>query len=354
MSRKTSQVACRKIKGPGRLQVLHAVEDVIRLAPNKKVERLSRVFIKVNLMSTQVVPGTCTSPWVFEGVLRALREKHSDLEIYFGDADAYGIERAEEAAQNWGLVEVAKKFGARFVNLSKIPSVKQYLGLTLGTADLPSLLFEIDALITIPVIKTHYLTTFTGSLKNQWGLLPNVRYKFHPVFPEAICEVNGLFKDKLFVVADMTVCQDGLGPRMGNPLAMNMVLAGSDPVAVDSAACTLVGIPIERVPYLKLAEQRNLGSSTFEFVGDEPNRYEFQLAKLNQSSLLGIRERLKETPVVKNLILNTFIYSLQAQLGKIYVRRWFKKNGARHLERFAKEGYYTEEFSDLLRAGNAR
>jgi uncharacterized protein (DUF362 family) len=349
-----SIVSCKTIRKSGKESVLSAVAEAIDIAHAEKVIRGKKVFIKVNLMSTQVVPGTCTSPWVFEGVLRTLREKHPDLEIHFGDADAYGIERAEEAAQNWGLIDVAEKFGARFVNLSKTPSVKQYLGDTLGTADLPSLLFEIDALITIPVIKTHYLTAFTGSLKNQWGLLPNVRYKFHPVFPEAICEVNGLFRDKLFVVADMTVCQEGLGPRMGNPVAMNMVLAGSDPVAMDSAACSLVGIPIEKVTYLKLAEQRNLGNSTFEFVGDEPNRYQFHLAKLDQSSLLGMREGLKKIPVVKNLILNTFVYALQARLGKIYVRRWFNANGARHLERFAKEGYYVEEFSDLLERAHPR
>ena len=37
---------------------------------------------------------------------------------------------------------------------------------------LPRLLLEADLLITLPVLKTHALTYFTGALKNQWGCLP--------------------------------------------------------------------------------------------------------------------------------------------------------------------------------------
>jgi uncharacterized protein (DUF362 family) len=345
----SSIVSCKRILNGGKESVLAAVADAMNLAYATKSIRGNAVFIKVNLMSTQVVPGTCTSPWVFEGTVKALRENYADLQVFFGDADAYGIERSEEAARSWGLIDVAKKYDARFINLSKISSVKQYLGETLGTVDLPSLLFDIDSLITIPVIKTHYLTVFTGSLKNQWGLLPNVRYKFHPVFSEAICEVNRLFKEKLFVVADMTVGQEGLGPRMGNPVTMNMVLAGRDPVAVDSAACSIIGLPTEKVPYLKLGERNNVGSMSFEFKGDEPDTYKFHLAKLNRSSLLGMRERLKEIPLVKSLILNTFAYSLQARLGQFYVKRWYETRGSTFLEQYSKNGFYAEEFSELLR-----
>ena len=34
-----------------------------------------------------------------------------------------------------------------------------------------------EAMITIPVVKTHCITPFTASLKNQWGLLPRARFK---------------------------------------------------------------------------------------------------------------------------------------------------------------------------------
>jgi uncharacterized protein (DUF362 family) len=346
-----SIVSCKKIERGGKSALLDAVSIAISNSQAEKALYARKIFIKVNLMSTQVVPGTCTSPWVFEGVLKTIRDWSPSAQIYFGDSDAYGIERAEVAAQSWGLIDVAARYDACFVNLSKVPSVQRFLGDTLGKVDLPSLLFEVDTLVTVPVIKTHYLTVFTGALKNQWGLLPTVRYKFHPVFSEAICEVNALFKEKLFVVADMTVGQEGLGPRMGNPVTMNMVLAGKDLVAVDSAACFIIGIPVEKVPYLKLAEQRNVGNLSFEFVGDEPVKYQFRMAKLNPSSLLGMRERLKNLPLVKSLILSTFAYSLQARLGRMYVERWFQSRGRMFLEQYAKTGYYAEEFSELLGRG---
>lgn len=42
----------------------------------------------------------------------------------------------------------------------------------LGEIELPRLLLEADVVVTLPVLKTHALTYFTGALKNQWGCLP--------------------------------------------------------------------------------------------------------------------------------------------------------------------------------------
>ena len=168
-------------------------------------------------MSTQVVPGTCTSPWVFEGVVKYLCDSESSLKICFGDADAYGIQRARESAANWGLIEAASRYGATFVNLSEEPSQRVYLGKVLGTVDLPTILLDVDAIVSIPVVKTHYLTVMTGALKNQWGLLPDVRYRFHPVFAEAISEINMYFKEKLFVVGDLTIGGRTGGTGTGGP-----------------------------------------------------------------------------------------------------------------------------------------
>jgi len=41
---------------------------------------------------------------------------------------------------------------------------------------------------------------------------------------------------------------------------MNLVIAGSDPVAVDAVGAAVMGIPPEKVKHLRLAEERGLGT----------------------------------------------------------------------------------------------
>ena len=51
-----------------------AVSDVMELAEWKKYIGNS-VFLKLNCVSDRVIPGQCTSPWVFEAVVKKLRSK---------------------------------------------------------------------------------------------------------------------------------------------------------------------------------------------------------------------------------------------------------------------------------------
>jgi len=52
----------------------------------------------------------------------------------------------------------------------------------------------------------------------------------------------------------------------GNPVEMNLVIAGTDPVAVDAVGATVMGISIEYVKHLRLAEERGLGTCNLERI----------------------------------------------------------------------------------------
>ena len=50
---------------------------------------------------------------------------------------------------------------------------------------------EADAFITLPVLKTHATTVFTGAIKNQWGCVPRYdRILLHKYLHELVGDLN--------------------------------------------------------------------------------------------------------------------------------------------------------------------
>ena len=64
----SSKVVHRKINAKSKECVLKAVKQTMDGASWKKHIKGKKIFIKLNCLSDQVVPGQCTSPWIFEGV----------------------------------------------------------------------------------------------------------------------------------------------------------------------------------------------------------------------------------------------------------------------------------------------
>ena len=52
----------------------------------------------------------------------------------------------------------------------------------------------------------------------------------------------------------------------GNPVEMNLVIAGSDMVAVDAVATSVIGIDPSEIRYLQLAEEKGLGIANMKNI----------------------------------------------------------------------------------------
>lgn len=85
-----------------------------------------------------------------------------------------------------------------------------------------------------------------------------------------LVSLNQAVGPKLAVV-DGFSGMDGEGPRLGRSRNFGWVVAGNDPVAVDSVVARLMGLPVDQIGYLVLAEQAGLGCLSLdriEIVGD--------------------------------------------------------------------------------------
>jgi uncharacterized protein (DUF362 family) len=196
----------------------------------------SKVFVKVNLISSEFVPGQCTSPLVLDGLFSALSKHNCD--ITFGDADLAAAHQCNKAAEVWGHLKLAEKYGAKFQNLSEDETVKVPInGKIFKELDISRTVIEADSIISVPVLKTHCLTGLTCALKHFWGVVPRVRHQYHVVVNDAIADINTLVKPKTaFTLVDGTIGMEGNAPRTGKPKVCDMILASTDPVATDAVA----------------------------------------------------------------------------------------------------------------------
>jgi uncharacterized protein (DUF362 family) len=93
------------------------------------------------------------------------------------------------------------------------------------------------------------------------GCIPNSeKRKFHTMgLHKPIAYLNKLIKQSLIIVDGMN--GDLNFEEGGNPVQMNRILAGKDPVLIDSYVAQLMGFSIEEVPYITMAESIGAGTA---------------------------------------------------------------------------------------------
>lgn len=251
-----SKVVLRGITGSS---VSAAVQDCLeRCEWESWVPRDALVVLKPNLCTAlkEKVDVANTSREITDALCKVLlsRTKH----IHIVEAD-HMRKRTQEVFEASGYVEMAKRLGVQLVNLSDLP-LGPYACDPIGTLDLPRLLLEADVFITLPVLKTHALTYFTGSLKNQWGCVPRYddRIRFHGYITEMLSSLHRIIKPQ-FSLMDGILAMEGRGPVFGGTRELKVILASRDSVALDATAMRLVGLEPRRCRHVVLAARQGLG-----------------------------------------------------------------------------------------------
>ncbi|MFA5794911.1 MAG: DUF362 domain-containing protein [Candidatus Brocadiia bacterium] len=133
--------------------------------------------------------------------------------------------------------------------LKKWPVVKEILGC--------------DCFINVPVVKDHGSTRLSLGLKNLMGLMGGNRGKIHQNIHQKIADFATVIKPQL-TIADAYRVMVRRGPNAGTEKDIVMVkkiIAGTDPVAVDSYCCTLDPFKLkgDNIDYIKFANELGLG-----------------------------------------------------------------------------------------------
>ena len=220
----------------------------------ERVNEGTRVALKPNFTYPYHKSGVTTSPAVLRETVRALSKITKHISVVETDG-GYGAWKVADAFAGHGVYELVKEFGIQAVNLCdedrELISFKSRG--RLRQLPLPKrLLYRTDLFITMPVPKIHCMTGLTLSYKNQWGCIPDImRLRRHYIFNDAIVAINRALKP--MVLGDGTYFLDCNGPMDGEPVRMDLILAGTSAGAFDRYVSELMGFPWQRVAHLRRA-----------------------------------------------------------------------------------------------------
>jgi len=245
-----------------------------------------KIGIKPNLVcASPASEGATTHPEIVEGIIIYLQENgFSDIKIIEGSWVGDSTKRAYKAC---GFLPLTSKYNVPLVDLQEDEYVvKQYKDLEIKICKTVT---EIDYLINVPLIKGHCQTKITCALKNLKGLIPDIeKRRFHTLgLHKPIAYLNRLIKQDL-IISD-AICPDPYFEEGGSPHGLNRIVAGYDPVLMDTYAAQVLGYRHEEVQYITLAEGEGVGSTLL----NEAKIIDISSDKRNdvESELLGIKQK---------------------------------------------------------------
>jgi len=245
--------------------------------------------LKINISWHFFFPGSSTTPWQLDGVIRAMKRDGYDPDLIHGCHNRTVVIDAHLGERENKQIDVIQAHGLRNVHLYE---GEEWINVHDAVGDLAKdflCLNEVypkgfniprrfigENIIHLPTVKTHVFTTTTGAMKNAFGgLLNERRHWTHPVIHETLVDLLMIQKKihrGVFAVMDGTFAGDGPGPRCMIPHVKNVLLAGADQVAIDAVAAKLMGFDPMSIKFIKLAHDLGLGCgdpSQIELVGDE-------------------------------------------------------------------------------------
>ncbi len=225
------------------------------------------VLVKPNYINAKhPSTGITTDSRVIEGVVMYLRQ-HNLADIIIGEGG--GFANTFKAFQVAGVDVVAKKWNTKLVDLNKDEMIEivPKNPLALKKVKIAKTALE-STIVSVPKLKEHGMATVTLSLKNMMGAV-TPKGSIHNPLSKKIVDLVSIIRPSIAVI-DGIIAGKG-HETSGRPVEMDLVIAGTDPVAVDVVGAATMGIRPESVEHLRLAQERGLGISDLrqiEIIGE--------------------------------------------------------------------------------------
>ena len=292
-----------------------AVEEAIDLLGGMETvaKGRDRIMLKPNLVAEG--SGFTTKPSVVKTLAQLMQRAGKEVSIGEGSAAGTGFNvrgavtyrtRNREVLDGMqryvfdtlGYTELADTLHTPLINLhsGEMAEVEVPNGFVFDKITLHQSLTDIDLLCSVPMMKTHVLATVTLGMKNLIGLYPgtvyySVRSWLHD--QAAMAESPGIAFETIdmvranklgLTVVDGSMAMEGDGPTGGSLVPMNVIIAGTNPLATDMVAADVMGFGVQEVPTLTWAYRAGLGPgsvSDVEVRGESPETVRRPFVKPN-------------------------------------------------------------------------
>lgn len=227
----------------------------------------SRILLKPNMVVAKPnSTGATTNPLILDALIEHL-VCTSPYEIIIGESSEVGQDTLQ-AYKVTGVYEVAQKWKVTLLDFKKDHQISVDVpnGKVLKKVLIAETVRQVDYLINLPILKVHCQTTVTIGMKNLKGCIPDQeKSRFHRLnLHQCIADLNTVIIPDLTMV-DATLCS--LEWELGGlPVRLNTILAGTNVLATDIVAASMLGYRIDEVEHLRLAAQTHLGPASLEEI----------------------------------------------------------------------------------------
>ncbi len=212
----------------------------------------------------------CTQADTLRATIQFVKNLHPKRIIVSGGA---GEMETEDVFKVLGFMEVIESEGVEWFDHNKAPFVGVDLpfGPQRRVMVNPKVL-EYEKVVSLAQLKVHRTATVTLAIKNIAMSFPAADFYGHPRVSQKLHPHNILKDKQAFLVGmlmrfpiDLSIvvghpAMIGTGPIGGKAVETGLVIAGRDPVAVDSVGAYLLGFETLGVQHLHQAYQLGLGT----------------------------------------------------------------------------------------------
>ena len=235
------------------------------------VKKGERVVLKPNMSFTRTPEfGATTHPQVVATVAQACMEAGAQQVLVLD----HTLHRAELCLERTGIREACKDIpGVHVLALQErkfFREIKIPQGKVLERVEVMKEVLDSPVLINIPVAKSHSATGVSMGIKGLMGLIWD-REIFHSQvnMNQALADLATVIKPQLAILDATRALTSGGPGGPGEVKKPNLIIAGIDPVAVDSYGVSVVPwygqtFKGRQVEHLQIAHQRGLGEIDIE------------------------------------------------------------------------------------------
>lgn len=235
------------------------VKEILNhIKPEEEIDKNALIGIKPNLVVAKPSSsGATTSPGLVAGLIEYLQSKgYKNITILEG---SWVGDSTSDAFRVCGYDELSKRCNVPLIDLKRDRHKElEAGGIRISVCES---VLKVDYLINMPVLKGHCQTGMTCALKNMKGCIPDFeKRRFHTMgLHLPIACLNKIIRQDLVIV-------DGIAGDLnfeegGNPVRMNRVIVGKDPVLTDAYVSQLMGFKLDEIPYIKMAERIGAGNA---------------------------------------------------------------------------------------------
>ncbi len=268
----TTKIAISKIAND---DVRDAVFKALELINAKSL--FSKPKMKVLIKPNIILPKTpdcaaTTHPAVVKAVIQWLKQFDPEKIIVGESGNTFKRGITEQAFEKSGIKAICEEEKVEWIPFEKTPRKIYQVKNPLVLNEFPGskLLEEVDLIVNIPKIKTHTQCLLTCSIKNMFGTVilghkPKTHARFSRLedFSAALADIHSVSRPRLTVI-DGYYCQEGNGPNTGDVVKLDLILAGYDPVALDTVVCKIIDFNPKEVIHITKAELKGLGTTNLK------------------------------------------------------------------------------------------